>query len=215
MNADDLKTLTTDSLDRLAALLDAGQSDGLTAFLKAMGRFHRYSVHNVCLIASQRPTATHVAGFNAWRSLNRFVRKGEKGIAILAPIVVRRTERTGGDDAKHLAGFRAAYVFDVAQTEGDPLTTIASASGNPGIRTAALRAAITSQGIVLTDVDGLGGALGVSTGGRIGIVKGLHPAEEFVVLVHEYAHLCTGRGYVRFAVDGLLFDGGKSVIDGT
>ena len=55
MNADDLKKLTTDSLDRLAALLDAGQSDRLTAFLKAMGRFHHYSFHNVCLIASQRP----------------------------------------------------------------------------------------------------------------------------------------------------------------
>ncbi|MGH9421021.1 MAG: hypothetical protein ACRD3J_13680 [Thermoanaerobaculia bacterium] len=50
---------------------------------------------------------------------------------------------------------------------------------------------------MLTDVDDLGGALGVSTGGRIEIVSGLPPAEEFVVLVHEFAHLCSPGGYVR------------------
>ncbi|MEO7889581.1 MAG: ArdC-like ssDNA-binding domain-containing protein [Vicinamibacterales bacterium] len=60
-----------------------------------MARFHRYSFHNVCLIASQRPTATQVAGFNAWRSFFRFVRKGEKGIVILAPIVARRSKGQG------------------------------------------------------------------------------------------------------------------------
>jgi glutamate mutase epsilon subunit len=119
MNADDLKKLTTDSIDRLAALLDAGQSDQLTTFLKAMARFHRYSFHNVCLIASQRPTATRVAGFNAWRSLNRFVRKGEKGIVILAPIVVRRRTDDADDDAKHVAGFHAAYVFDGLSRDSD------------------------------------------------------------------------------------------------
>jgi hypothetical protein len=102
MNADDLKKLTTDSLDRLAELFDAAQSAQLTAFLKAMARFHRYGFHNVCLIASQRPTATRVAGFHAWRSLKRFVRKAERGIAILAPIV-RRDVDNAEDDAKHVA----------------------------------------------------------------------------------------------------------------
>lgn len=62
MNADELKTVTTDALDRLAALLDAGHSDRLTALLKTMGRFHKYSWHKVALIASQCPTATRVAG---------------------------------------------------------------------------------------------------------------------------------------------------------
>ena len=119
MNTDDLKKLTTDSLNRLATLLDAGQSDGLAAFLKTMARFHRYSFHNVCLIASQRPTATYVAGFNAWRSLNRFVRKGEKGIVILAPIVARRSEADSDDDSKRIAGFRAAYVFDGLSRDSD------------------------------------------------------------------------------------------------
>ncbi len=188
MNADDLRKLTTDAVDRLATLLDEGQSDQLVAFLRAMARFHRYSFHNVCLIAAQRPLATRVAGFHAWRSLNRFVRKGEKGIAILAPILVRRRDDAADDDSKHVAGFRAAYVFDVAQTDGDELPSTATASGDPGDRISLLRAAIVAQGIAVDDVDGLGSALGTSTGGRIQIVKGLAPAEEFVVLVHEFAH---------------------------
>ena len=90
MTADALKKITTDALDTLAALLDQGHSDHLTALLKTMGRFHRYSMHNVCLIVSQCPTATRVAGFQTWRTMGRFVRKGEKGIAILAPMVGRK-----------------------------------------------------------------------------------------------------------------------------
>jgi hypothetical protein len=187
MNSDALKQLTTDALDRLGALLDAGHSDQFAAFLKAMARFHRYSFHNVCLIASQQPDATRVAGFHAWRSLNRFVRKGEKGIVILAPIVGRRVD-TDEDDSKRVIGFRAAYVFDVAQTDGEPLPEVATASGDPGARTSALRNAIATCGITIEDADTLDGALGMSCGGRIQIVKGLAPAEEFVVLVHEFAH---------------------------
>lgn len=118
MTADTLKQFTTEALDRLAALLDAGQSDQLTALLKAMARFHRYSFHNVCLIAAQRPAATRVAGFHTWRSLGRFVRKGEKGIVILAPIVARRRHDDANDETC-VAGFRAVHVFDVAQTDGE------------------------------------------------------------------------------------------------
>src|SRR5437868_1487236 len=55
-------------------------------------RQNTFSFHNICLIASQRPTATRVAGFQAWKSLGRFVRRGEKGIAILAPIVRRHSD---------------------------------------------------------------------------------------------------------------------------
>jgi hypothetical protein len=155
---------------------------------KAMARFHRYSFNNVCLIASQRPTATRVAGFHAWRSLNRFVRKGEKGIVILAPIVVRRQREHTDDDSKQVAGFRAAYVFDVAQTDGEPLPDTTTAAGDPGRRTSDLRSAIAAQGIAIEDVDDLDGALGTSAGGRIQVLKHLAPAEEFVVLVHEFAH---------------------------
>jgi hypothetical protein len=111
---DDLKTLTTDALDKLAALLDEGHSDRLTALLKTMARFHKYSWHNVALIASQCPTATRVAGFQTWRTLGRFVRKGEKGIAVLAPIVTRRHSEDVDEDGKSVVGFRAVHVFDHA-----------------------------------------------------------------------------------------------------
>jgi hypothetical protein len=63
MTADALKQITNDALDRLATLLDEGHSDQLTVPLEMMARFHKYSWHNVCLIASQCPTATRVAGF--------------------------------------------------------------------------------------------------------------------------------------------------------
>src|SRR5215831_7594978 len=76
---------------QLAVALKAGHSEALTAYLKAIGRFHRYSLHNVLLIASQRPNASYVAGFRTWNELGRFVKKGEKGIMILAPIVRRKT----------------------------------------------------------------------------------------------------------------------------
>jgi len=187
MNADHLKKLTTDALDRLGALLDAGQSHELTALLRTMARFHRYSLHNLCLIAAQRPDATRVAGFQTWKTLGRFVRKGEKGIVILAPIVGHRSDAEAGE-SKRVVGFRAAYVFDVAQTDGEPLPEISAASGDPGASTAALQAAIATRGIAIDEVDDLDGALGTSAGGRIQIVKNLEPAQEFAVLAHEFAH---------------------------
>jgi hypothetical protein len=61
MNADDLKKLTTESLNELATLLEQGHSERLTSMLKMMARFHRYSLHNVCLIVSQRPQAAWLA----------------------------------------------------------------------------------------------------------------------------------------------------------
>jgi hypothetical protein len=187
MKTDELKHLTTDALDKLAVLLDEGRSDRLTALLKTMGRFHRYSWHNVALIASQCPDATRVAGFHTWRTMGRFVRKGEKGIAIMAPIIGRRAD-AAEDDAKAIVGFRATYVFDVSQTDGEPLPEVAQAAGDPGANVTALRAAIAEAGIALETVADLGGALGTSSGGRIEVLAGLPPAEEFVVLVHEYAH---------------------------
>lgn len=196
MNADELKKLTTSALDQLRAALDEGHSERLAALLKTMARFHRYSVNNICLIVSQRPTATRVAGFHAWRTLGRFVRKGEKGIAILAPIVARKRD-DAADEAKAVVGFRAAYVFDVEQTDGAPLPEAAQGTGDPGAKTATLIAAIRAAGIAVEYSDELGGAHGLSSGGRIQVVSGLRPAVEFSVLVHEYAHELLHRGADR------------------
>ncbi len=197
MTADALKKITTDALDSLAALLDEGHSDQLTALLKTMARFHKYSWHNVCLIATQCPTATRVAGFQTWRTMGRFVRKGEKGIAIMAPIVRRREAESEGDNERTVRGFRAAYVFDVDQTDGDPLPTPIEASGDPGPRTALLKTVILEQGIAIEYADELGGALGTSSGGCIRLLNGLSPAMEFTTLVHEHAHELLHHAYDR------------------
>jgi hypothetical protein len=197
MNADDLKKLTTESLKELADLLEQGHSERLTSLLKTMARFHRYSLHNVCLIVAQRPTATRVAGFHTWRTLGRFVRKGEKGIAILAPLVARRRDNAEPDESRTVVGFRTAYVFDVEQTDGASLPQASEAQGDPGEATAHLKTAIVSQAIVLEYSDDLGGALGLSCGGRIRVLTGLSAASEFAVLTHEYAHELLHRGSDR------------------
>ena len=197
MTADALQQITSDALDTLVRLLDQGHSEQLTALLKTMARFHQYSWHNVCLIASQRPTATRVAGFQTWRSLKRYVRKGEKGIAILAPIVARRDREGDVDHTRVVVGFRAAYVFDVEQTDGEPLPATSHASGDPRDKTALLKAAIQHQGIALAYVDDLDGALGTSAGGQIQILNGLSPAVEFTTVVHEFAHELLHRGADR------------------
>ena len=78
----------------------------------------------------------HIAGYQTWRSLGRYVKKGEKGIMILAPILRRRPEevdeRVSGDELRPAVGFRAVYVFDVTQTDGAPLPDIGSVNGDPG-----------------------------------------------------------------------------------
>lgn len=112
--------IASKALDALAAALEAGNSAALTACLSVTARFHKYSWTNCLLISMQRPNATHVAGFRAWLGLGRHVRKGEKGIAILAPIVCKskreakdqEEDASAIETASRLAGFRTAYVFD-------------------------------------------------------------------------------------------------------
>ena len=80
------------------------------------------SFGNIMLIARQKPDATNVAGLRTWNSLGRFVKRGEKGIFILAPMVGRRSAKDvatdeASEDAttegqRTLYGFRAVYVFD-------------------------------------------------------------------------------------------------------
>lgn len=92
------------------------QSPAWARYLAAQARFHRYSARNVLLISMQAPEATSVAGYSTWKSLGRQVKRGERGISILAPLV-------GRDEALDpiLKGFRWVKVFDLAQTEGDDL----------------------------------------------------------------------------------------------
>lgn len=178
------KTLIDAALETLSQALAAGRSDELVTFLATLARFPDYSFRNVMLIVQQRPDATHVAGFRAWKRVGRYVRKGEKGIVIVAPIPIPSRD----DDDEPGLRFRAVHVFDVAQTDGEPLPTLSTTQGDPGAFTGRLQALIATKGIALEYADTLGTALGTSSGGRIRIVSGLSPAEEFEVLVHELAH---------------------------
>ncbi len=181
------------SLDELAQQLDAGESAQLAAYLAAMGRFHQYSFNNLMLILTQCPSATRVAGFHTWRSMGRTVKRGEKGIAIFAPMRIKPKAANADDteekkDARPVLRFRVVHVFDVSQTEGEALPEPPRVGGHPGPWLQRLERAITESGITLEESLRLPGALGVSTGGKILIKPGLAPAEHFSVLVHEWAH---------------------------
>ncbi|MEM0983977.1 MAG: ArdC family protein, partial [Planctomycetota bacterium] len=93
--------LTSKAFDELVAQLESGSSESLQKYLRACARFHRYSFGNMMLILAQQPDATRVAGFQTWRSLGRNVRKGEKGLVIIAPVKLRRgNEDEDEEDAK-------------------------------------------------------------------------------------------------------------------
>src|ERR1700761_7455364 len=92
------------AVDFLIRQVEEGKSETLTAYLTAMARFHNYSFGNIVAIARQRPTATRVAGFGTWKEMGRFVKKGEKGIQILAPMIGYRrkiTETAQNADAEN------------------------------------------------------------------------------------------------------------------
>jgi antirestriction protein ArdC len=156
-----------------------------------LAKFHTYSWGNCLLIFSQRPDATHVAGFHAWLKLGRHVRKGEKGIFILAPMVGKKrsdSEELEDDTTTRLFGFRAAHVFDVSQTDGAELPQFAEVKGDPQTFTDRLKMFVTRRGIVLDYSDEIAPAKGISSGGRITLLPALSAAEHFSVLVHETAH---------------------------
>ena len=134
MKSEEIKKFTTQATDQLIAALNEGRSETLTQYLAAMARFHRYSLGNIMLIASQKRDATQVAGFRTWNKLGRFVKKGEKGIFVLAPIMRRKTESPDNLELKEStipASFRPVYVFDISQTDGQELPSICNVSGDP------------------------------------------------------------------------------------
>ncbi|QDV74539.1 ArdC family protein [Botrimarina mediterranea] len=195
MKRDEATKLSDELLADLASQLDGGKSEQLVKYLDAMSQFHNYSFGNCLLIARQRPNATLVAGFHAWKKRGRIVKKGEKGICILAPMVRKADDDVEGE--KKVFGFRAAHVFDIEQTEGDELPDVNRVGGDPGDALDRLRAASSSLGIVVTEEEDLGGADGVSKGGAVVLRSGLSPAEAFATLAHELAHELLHRGEDR------------------
>jgi antirestriction protein ArdC len=201
MKSEQIKEITERATEQLVAALNAGHSEALTGYLKAIGRFHRYSLHNVMLIASQKPNASYVAGFRTWNELGRFVKKGEKGILILAPIVRRKPEdeEDQKESSASVAGFRAAYVFDVSQTDGKELPQIGIVQGDPSRCGEQLRSFASAQGISIDYSLAIAPARGMSSGGKITLLPDQPPAEEFSTLAHELAHELLHRGERRSA----------------
>jgi hypothetical protein len=88
----------SESLSRLEqAVEEIHDSETFRRYLDAQARFHKYSWGNVLLILGAKPEATHVAGYRTWQRLNRYVRRGEKGIRILVPMSRKVTPEPGAD----------------------------------------------------------------------------------------------------------------------
>jgi hypothetical protein len=189
------KDVIAENVKALIAQLEAGKSDALTAYLDAMARFHNYSFGNILQIARQRPDATNVAGMYTWNQFGRHVKKGEKGIQIFAPMIgksrKKQEEAEQNRDEKStsiLVGFRAVYVFDVAQTEGAELPAPAAVTGEAGAHLDRLIEFVQQQGIELEYNERIAPAQGASYGGKIVLLPGQSKAETFATLVHELGH---------------------------
>jgi N-terminal domain of anti-restriction factor ArdC len=191
MKIEQAKQIATKAIEELSQALEAGHSEKLREYLGAMARFHRYSWHNVMLIASQRPDATHVAGFNTWKQLGRFVKKGAKGIMILAPVVYKKSKEDASEEeqTQTAVSFRAVYVFDQVDTDGKPLAELSSAEGNPSGYIEKLKQFIAQRGIALEYSDAIYPAQGQCSADKITLLPGQSAAEEFNTLAHETGHL--------------------------
>jgi len=199
MDALTLSRSITASIEELARETDQVRiSETLQQYMEAMSKFHQYSLSNQLLIAMQRPEATQVAGFHTWlQKFKRQVRRGEKGIAIFAPIVVQKPiAPVDGEKLEAQSrlvpvnpschGFKVVYVFDITQTEGEPIP--AAPEWRDRERNLELERDLHclahSRGIQIDVAQDLGGAQGVSSGGHIQLLEGAGTR----VLVHELVH---------------------------
>lgn len=162
--------------------------------LEISRRFPRYSFSNRLLIALQRETATYVAGFGTWRRLGRWVKKGEKGLRIMAPLVRRAPDDIHSiDEPKtEVYGYRTVAVFDLEQTEGAPFEPPKPQLLSGRSKTAMLRHLLQTSPVPvsLVDPDVLGGANGDyhTHLGRIRIRSDVSPNQQLKTLLHELAH---------------------------
>jgi len=190
--AQELHDQLTESIEALVS------SDDWVRTLETASKFHNYSFGNVMLITLQRPDASRVAGFKTWQSLGRQVRKGEKGIGILAPMVYKREVQTDSgetEEVRGVRGFRSVYVFDIAQTEGDDLDEIRPEivqGESPESLWDSLAAMIEAEGfsVELADPD-TPGANGTTnyTDHTVKVRPDLPAAQRTKTLAHELGHV--------------------------
>lgn len=202
-------TLTTEQrkerLDAASAQLEAAVSaivtgDDWQRALAFAGRFHRYSANNVMLLMAQCAErgyrdANYVAGFRSWLSLDRHVRKGEKGLAILAPCKYRTTDDETGEEAWQVRGFRVEHVFADCQTDGEgeiptrPAPQLLTGEGPEGLWDA-LAAMVSEQGyrIERQRFGAENGRTDYATR-LVTVARELEPAAAVKTLAHELAHV--------------------------
>ena len=191
-------------------------SEKYQEYISAMSKFPRYSINNCILIASQLPEASLVCGFRKWQTeFNRTVNKGEHGIMILAPIkgkteVVEEVfdennkavvDENGNQKTEKVTReyqtFRPVYVFDVSQTSGDPLPTLASELNETVDSFEEMKSVLISISPVPVSFETInGGANGYysPTAGKIVIDERLPQLQMLKTMVHEIAHATLGHG---------------------
>jgi antirestriction protein ArdC len=202
-STDKVQQLQQQITDAVAALSANTQWRAMLDLTTRMGS--RYSLGNILLIAAQRPDATSVAGYNAWKKVGRQVRKGERGIAILAPLVRRRDDTddpaVGRDEQSDtrgrsvVFGFRGVAVFDISQTDGPPIPATTPIDGH------------TPAGLRDALIDTIGGhgyqvgygdcrpAFGTTrrTDRTVTILPGQPTAQDTLTLAHELGHIACGH----------------------
>ncbi|MBR3159840.1 MAG: hypothetical protein IKF14_12175 [Atopobiaceae bacterium] len=191
------------ALDRLGDWIrSVWDSEAWRRWLTTLAKFHDYSLNNSVLIAMQMPEATRVASYRSWqRDFGRHVKRGERGIEVLVPMVVKsklgNDEQATQDDEenaerKRLLGFKVGHVFDVSQTEGEPLPEIASqvsADVNDFDSLMGAIEAVSSYPIEV--VDGLPpetNGLFSRRMGYIAVRKGMPEGQTVKTALHELAH---------------------------
>jgi antirestriction protein ArdC len=198
------KAKVQEARDRLDAGIAAlTSSERWTTYLKFQSRFHQYSFGNIMLINSQKPDATRLAGFRAWLGMGHSVKKGEKGIVILAPRyfyrskdnkeILRKGDPTPKEDRVKVTYFVTAYVWDVSQTEGPEIPEIASKleGDAPLEKLERLQALARSLGYtVIEHTQGRGEHGYMQPGAKIvATAPGLSPLHKLKTTIHEIAHI--------------------------
>lgn len=194
----------------LFASLEKGVRDVYTSgkyrkYLDAMAKFHDYSARNCLLILMQCPEASLVAGFSTWKNdFNRYVKKGEKALTIIGgrqqKITVEEVnEKTNEKEEKEVKfmKFYPCSVFDVSQTEGDELPSIADKLTGSVDGYANLWETLVALSPVPVEVGECGGANGFYRRGEapfIRVQEGMSEQQAVKTLLHEIAHATLHAG---------------------
>jgi Zn-dependent peptidase ImmA (M78 family) len=194
------KKKTAELLESLNERIDQVQSSSeFKKVLKFFSKFYNYSYQNSMLILMQKPEASFVAGYRQWqKKFDRHVKKGEKGIAILAPFTYKKEVKksnlnSNADDEEteevKRTYFNTVYVFDISQTEGDPVPELDMEIENSNKELISLLLDYAESQKIEVNFKRLSGSTdGYSRGGEIVINDNANETEQASILVHELAH---------------------------